>query len=530
MELESSFGARSERAGSRGESASVDAGPLAPTERDKPSAAWKVTARDWPIVVVAVLLFALHAWLVVHGRPECGSDGIFFKQPSLMALGGKGFILPTAEGFLPGSSIVYGAQPPLESYLTAAAFWAFGPGMEVSVGLDVVVHLCFLGVLLLVSRRLGAGPWTGSLLLLSGSFFLWPVGRPDELAALLALLAILAEWSSRRWWLTGLLLGLAALARPVGGVLGGMGVALIAVSRDRPARSASRVAAIAAEAIVVLVLLWLPVIAADPSLAIRQFLLHSTEMRYMWYGPQLLMSFASPPVLILLAAMGTAGVLWGRARTRMPAELRAAVGLFVCWGLMATTLLAVAGSPPYHWKLPFGAGLAVSCAEVSWLIRRRRTMRWGIPVAVLLTSLVLWTGARPTVDLVARGIEPAFGGAHYVSQDDLKRAVESRIPATATVGGSGSLWWILGPGRGFLERFFFRGQPPDYMLSTKERTGTLTHLERDGTWGPLLAEQYEPVEAPELAGDCEVTVLGRRLWGGCDWGVRMWRRRADASP
>lgn len=277
MELWRRWGTQSGRAvrHNESESAPVEAGPLTPSDLEIPRASWRLSARDSPLIVVAALLLALHAWVVVHGRPECGSDGIFFKQPSLMALGGKGFILPTAEGFLPGSSVVYGAQPPLESYLTAAAFWAFGPGMEVSVGLDVVVHLCFLGVLLLVSRRLGAGPWTGSLLLLSGSFFLWPVGRPDELAALLALLAILVEWSSRRWWLTGLLLGLAALAHPVGGVLGGLGVALIAVSRDRPTRSAWRVAAIAAEALVVLVLLWLPVIAADPSLAIRQFLVHA---------------------------------------------------------------------------------------------------------------------------------------------------------------------------------------------------------------------------------------------------------------
>lgn len=522
--------ARSEHAMQPSDSGWVGAEQATPARWSKRSRTWERARHNAPAIAVAVLLVMLHAWLLVHGRPESGNDGIFFKQPALMAVGGKGFVLPTAEGFLPGTSVVNGAQPPLESYLTAAAFWIFGPRPEASIGVDVLIHLSFLGVLFLVSRRLGAGPWTGSLLLLSGSFFLWPVGRPDELAALLALLAILVEWSSARWWLVGLILGLAALAHPMGAVLGGLGVALIEVSRCRTARAAWRVSGIAVEAFVVFALLWWPAIAADPSLALRQFLLHSTETRYLLRGRELLRFVVSPPSLTLLAAFGTAGVLWGRARKQLPADLRAVLGLFLCWAPLATLVLAVLGSPPPQWKLLLGAGLAVGCAEASWLIRQRKTRRWGPAVALLLASLVLWTGARPLVELVARAAEPAFAGERSVSPDDLRRAVAVRVPATATFGGSGSLWWVAGPGRAFLDSTYYRGQPPDYMVSTWERTGTLTHLERDGTWGPLLAEQYESVDAPELESDCQVTVLGRRLWGGCDWGVRMWRRRETSSP
>ncbi len=509
----------------------IEPGQSNPARWSTLSRAWERARPNAPVIAVAVFLVLLHAWLLVHGRPESGNDGVFFKQPALMAAGGKGFVLPTAEGFLPGTSVVNGSQPPLESYLTAAAFWVFGPALEASIGLDVLIHLGFLGLLFLVSRRLGAGPWTGSLLLLSGSFFLWPVGRPDELAALLALLAIAVEWSSRRWWLVGLLLGLAALAHPMGAVLGGLAVALIEVSRSRTARAAWRVTGIGVEALVVFALLWWPAIASDPALALRQFLLHSTETRYLLRGREFLKFAVSPPSLALLAAFGTAAVLWwGRARKSLPEALRAALGLFLCWTPLATLVLAVLGSPPPQWKLLLGVGLAVGCAEASWLIGQRKTLRWAAGVAALLASLVMWTGARPFVELVARAAEPAFAGDRSVSQDDLKRAVAVRVPATATIGGSGSLWWVAGPGRAFLDSTYYRGRAPDYMLSTWERTGTLTHLERDGTWGPTLAEQYEPVEAPELAGDCEVTVLGRRLWGGCDWGVRMWRRRAGVSP
>ena len=176
-------------------------------------------AIPWILVMALAAKVALLVWLAYFGFPNEWGDMTFFKQPAYMALHTGSFTLPTALGHRPFADIVYAAYPPLYTYASWLGFKLFGFNVTASLGLDLPIHLILTGLLgWLLWRKTGRQVVAALFVLLSIGFLL-PEGRPDEFAALLALLAIIA--CGRRLHLVcGLLLGASLAAQPTQAILG----------------------------------------------------------------------------------------------------------------------------------------------------------------------------------------------------------------------------------------------------------------------------------------------------------------------
>ena len=231
----------------------------------------------WLVVAALLAVAAALGWLAAFGFPRGWGDVLFFKQPAYMALHTGHFTLPTAIGYRPYVDVVYAAYPPLYTYASLAVFKLFGFGVHASLGFDVAVHLLLAGLLGWILWRKTGSQAAAALFILLSTGFLLPEGRPDELAALFALLAVMAT-VRRRYLLTALLLGLSLATQPTQAILGAMLCVSIDLAACGPGwRYLLRVAGIAAAAALICALVWLPAVAGHLPEAIAQFRAHSTD-------------------------------------------------------------------------------------------------------------------------------------------------------------------------------------------------------------------------------------------------------------
>jgi hypothetical protein len=246
----------------------------------------------WALVAGILLKAAALAWMACFGFPREWGDMVFFKQPAYMALHTGAFSLPTAIGYRPFAEVTYAAYPPLYTYASLLVFWVLGFGVHASLAFDLGVHLILTGLMGWLLWRKTGSQIVAALFVLVSTGFLLPEGRPDEMAALLALLALLAT-ARRRYVLVALLAGLSLATQPTQAILGLiLCLSLDLASSGLAARFLARAVALAGGAVITCVLVWLPAIWAHLPEAIAQFRAHSSDR----WAPSLAQLFVSDPI------------------------------------------------------------------------------------------------------------------------------------------------------------------------------------------------------------------------------------------
>jgi|GEM_PF-1899353 len=540
------------------------------------------TKRPFPWVLVAVLAVkaAALAWMAYFGFPREWGDVVFFKQPAYMALHTGAFSLPTAIGYRPFADITYAAYPPLYTYASLLVFRLFGFNVHSSLAFDLGVHLLFTGLIGWILWRKMRNQLAAGLLVLLSTGFLLPEGRPDEMAALLALLAVMAV-VRRRYVLVALLLGLSLATQPTQAILG----LVLCLSMDLVAsgltpKIVARSAAVAGGAVAVCVLIWLPAVLPHLPEAVAQFVAHSTDRWSLGLGElfarDLIWATFWVFVVIFVATCGLFLVF------RSPEALRRGTeeGLVLRGILLAMPpcigFLLIIGSPYYGYRLLnvlylatafylayvlFGATLRLRSRqartgppaptplrgpaatlggnaappEVGGLGGRFSGQRMKLRRAVAVASFagIVLLSTATNYNIVRFILAPLTWDASSVTYARAVAAVRAVVPPDATVGGDSTIWWAITDGRPFYSLSWYQGEPwPTYILSTTfwGKGGKPIVLQRQGWADRIAAEYVEITPSGPPAGACALHLLGRemplsRSGGGCDWRVRIWERK-----
>ncbi len=493
-------------------------------------------AVPWLLIAAIALEAAALAWLTYFGFPKDWGDVVFFKQPAYMALHTGAFSLPTAIGHRPYAEITYAAYPPLYTYASLVMFKLFGFGVRASLAFDASVHLILVALSgWLLWRKTGSQPLAALFVLLTTAFYL-PEGRPDELAILLALLAIMAT-ARRRHLVAAGLLGLSLAAQPTQALLGLIICVGIDFAASGPTRRFfARWAAVGAAAGALCLLIWLPAVAPHLPEAVAQFRAHSADR----WAPGLGELLARDPawtlfwaaVVVFVAGCGVFLTLRPPAHLRRDAEdgilLR---GILLSMPFCIGYLLLIR-SPFYGYRLlniVYLAGafylahaLAHSGAGAGRAGARKAPAGAALAVIVVLAAAMNYNIARFV-------LAPLTWGADAVTYDQAVATVRRVVPPDATVGGDSVIWWAIDDGRPFYSLTWYMGEPwPDYLLSTSW-WGRPNILLRRAWADRLEAEYIEVTPAGAPAESCQLHIFGRpaplsRRGGSCDWRVRIWKR------
>ncbi len=496
--------------------------------------------RRTPWVLVAALAFkaAIFIWLGSFGLPLGWGDMVFFKQPAYMALHTGVFTLPTAIGYRPYADVIYGAYPPLYTYLSLLFFKVFGFGVHASLGFDLAVHMLLTSLLGWVLWRKTGSQLIAALFVLLSTGFLLPEGRPDELAALLVFLAMIAV-VHRRYVLTALALGLSLATQPTQAILGlllciGIDLVISGVT----VRVVLRAAGITLAASALCILLWLPSVAQHLPEAITQFRAHSSDRwslnliellsrERLWTGFWLfVVAFVGICGAILLIRPPAALARGSRERAWL-------LGILLASPLCIGFLLYL-GSPYYGYRLLNYLYLAMALYLV-WILltTRGRWVQQATAWAALIAIILLTAPLNLAIGRFA--LAPLTWDENAVTYQEAINTVREMVPVNATVGGDSTIWWAIVDGRPFYSLSWYRGDPwPDYLISTAfwGKDGQPAVLQRQTWKDRIKAEYHEVTSPPTLSGTCELQVFGRALplsrsGSSCDWRVRIWERNSE---
>ena len=207
--------------------------------------------RARPEVVVLIVGVVLCAVLIAVGFPAPHVDDAWFKGPAAELAQHGRLASPSITGFFPHIETIYACYPPLPQLLLAAWYLTFGVTLRSSLAWSLLVHLVFsVAITRIAHKSLGDGIASWRAATLGGLIWLANLSlldRQEELALCWLWLDTLLSFGDDRRPAalsaarSGLLVGLAALSSPFGGLLSGCAVGMrIAIGAWESASSEGR--------------------------------------------------------------------------------------------------------------------------------------------------------------------------------------------------------------------------------------------------------------------------------------------------
>jgi hypothetical protein len=409
-----------------------------------------------PVVLVLFTLVnvAILGWLGSAGFPMTTSDSVMLKQAAYMYLHTGQFSAPTAADFHPRADEVFGFYTPFYTYASLATFAVFGFSLETIIAFDLAVHFLLGLSLALLLYRLTRNQWLAGLSMFVSAYLIFPIGRPEALATLLIVWAIIIvlRWPNRVL-LPALLLGLSLNTSLLNGLSGVIifGGIFYALKPDRWQRLIHLTMGYAVAG-VILIVLWLPTTLANLPLAIEQFL-HALddhvvipiwqviEGDWMWGAAFIILTLSSWLALVVLAR--------GHRRFGLtPPQRNVALALLVAMPVNLL-LLHLAGTFAYGYRFNLYMAIVIILytLHVVWVARERqpalRYVAIGGAVVILLASSVA------ALDLLRYVVAPLTWGETAIDFRAARDLVRDYVPPDASVGGDGRLWWAITDGRPF---------------------------------------------------------------------------------
>jgi len=235
--------------------------------------------------ITIILLFQIiqSVWLSSNDLPISASDDIFFKQPAIQLATIGRLNAPALQGFEEGVEDYFFLYPPFYMYIYAAWYSAVGfsniSSNVLSFILNSLTSLCLFCIVRQVFEDKSFVFPTMAALLWSTKI-LGIKERPDELAILLGLLAILSLLaslpSSFRLLSGGIFLGLCGATSPAAGFLYGISCVFLLIICSKNTLSQFRniifaVIMLGMVAFATACLVLLPTLISQPGLAVQQF-------------------------------------------------------------------------------------------------------------------------------------------------------------------------------------------------------------------------------------------------------------------
>jgi hypothetical protein len=412
-------------------------------------------AGSWTIFLAALACFlALIAW---RGRLS-HIDEIFYKAAGYHWASRGTFAAPELTGRLPWDppiESVFACYPPLYPFTFGLYTSVVGFGWRQVAMFDALIHaaLCLAtaGLVLRMFRlnretsapqSTEVSPWVPHVLACLAGMLVLPlgtIGRPDELAMLIAIAAFAVVTSHLRspWWqvAAGVLWGLCAAASIATAVIAAPIVAAAAIARHgfRPRRFGDA-AVLAAFAFFVFAACWIPLLLIHPQ-ALQQFIAHSVDNQhhyFTWLEAWLWAWRASTQLVLTMVGLSVSGILLGLLCQRN--------GLLRQWALLVgsamlglvITLILGKGKGGYLWFVGPWMLAAIVVLLTAWWHQSQarrgvRVMVAGIVVApMLLASLASSTGQLKQWAAVA-----AMPSGQTLA--DAEQALDRSIPDGAVV-------------------------------------------------------------------------------------------------
>lgn len=351
------------------------------------------------LLLIASLCYGLAE--LIPGRFAITDDEVYKAAGRNWAMTGK-FAAPEAIGLLPtvpGLEEVYFSYPPLYTFLYGVYTKAVGFGPRRAMAYDALLHIALIWMLFLAARVMFHLPFAIAAIPALLSIPLGTVGRPDELAIILALGAgiMLNSWV-RGWRLlcAGILLGLCAGTSFGVAAFLGLPVLLNACWINRDKVKFLDAFWLAGGAIFSFAACILPILVNHPD-AYRQLTAHigkqspvlALMMGHGWAGEDYLyewiygfhfgyqyavLSFG----LLIFAALG----IW-LTRSR-PSQINSHVLLAV----VSLVALAVVLPAKYFYTWFAGAWLLVACVALAYDLHKRLDVRGRI--LVYACGICIW--------------------------------------------------------------------------------------------------------------------------------------------
>ncbi len=491
-------------------------------------------------LVIAILAKALLlTWFWSQGHPRPTGDMVMFKQPSYMFLHTGHFSVPSFRGTVPHAEEVFGAYTPFYTYATLATFKLFGVSHYATLGVDLLIHLTLTVIVAIGIWRVTRRQPLAVLYLLCSTVMLTPIGRPEELAVLLVLIALWRRCrTSSRLWMSAVFLGLASLTAPTTGLSGCVGLALIEWNyRVCFRRWLLEMAGAGVIHTCVFFVGWLPALLPRWDMAFEQFRSHASNHLVVPL-PVLMELFGAEARLYvglpLLVGLGIGIDRW----TRKDSPNSYSPWLAIVGGMLLICAFIVVFLQRLFYDFRLLGHIAIFGAAIlaaSWATDQGGWRPW---CGRIVCVVVLAVTAVNSADLVRYTLLPfAWSDESFSSFHDAEEAVSRLVPIDASIGGDPSLCWTIKDGRPFDAIFFSTLDGvhdwPEYLVSTgfwncRGKPELLKHDEIEAVVNSHYVEITQPV------GDV-VTSISVADWGmhlplsrnRCDWYVRVWKKRSS---
>jgi hypothetical protein len=491
----------------------------------------------FPALLVAVLVaqIAWLGWNWWYGAPRPTADSMCFKQPAYMRLWTPHFSIPTYAGHAVAIEKFNSYPAVVYYYLNYLVFRVFGFSLSTSLALDLLLHLAlaFLGawcVWKATDKQL-----CGAVFLIASMQTLLPIGRPEEMGALLGLLALLTvERGPGGRTAAIVLLGLSGVTSPGAAIVGTtLLVAYVGFRRNFDRSFWPRAAALVIVPPLISVGIYAWYTWPDMAEAIEQHrLLNEENVYYRLIFIELVRSnpywIVSTVPLLLAATM--AGIYCLRSKPAwFPRDTQS--GALVAAATFAIpigcALNIVARRVEYDYRHVTLLALGVLTLVIGWW-PARAPARYG-KGALAALALVLLISLPVQQLLVRYTLAPLAWEGDAMRYEEAARLVDEVIPPDATVGGDGRVWSLIDDGRPFIAtQAAALDHWPDYLISgswsRQPAVAQQTKFEEK-----LAAEYEEITPQPVRPHDgCRLRVAGLEIplaTGRCDWYVRIWKKK-----
>ncbi len=486
------------------------------------------------VLILAVLAHGLLLyWLWWHGFPRPTSDTIAFKQPAYMRLHTPFFSIPSYEGTCPHFDKVASYPACVYTYLNYLVFRTVGFSLSSTLGTDLVIHFAGSTLAAFCIWRLSRSDILASLFVGASLGWLMPIGRPEELGMLFVVIALIGI-RSRFWIGAAIALGLTGATTPGAAIVG----TILTLAYDGIFSHWSRPYLLRAITVLIVapllsLVLYTAFMWPYVAEAFEQHRYLMDSNFYFWTSPRQLVGEARLQAVALFGLVITALAFCGwtlRRRVDVSPEREMVVALLKASGVAIIVGLALnlgIGRRMYDYRLLTAISVAVICMGSSLLQSLYYSQRRMIAV---VSGLILIAFTAPSLRDVTR-----YAVAGYLWSDDsvnyaeAVQVVRHVVPATASLGGGGETWTVVGDGRPYIAtRFVDEGHWPDYLISAT--WSNPPSLLEDKSFRKTIEDSYEEVTpAPQRPQNgCFVSLLGVKIpvaRGRCDWYLRIWRRR-----